>query len=376
MKRDQQAALFSSLFLIGSAEVVAGPMMAFMGAHFGVRSTDIAYLTGAYGLTYGVIAIFAGPFSDRFGRKRPLQFGLSGFAMLCAFLPGAPDLMSALALSALMGVCAAIIQPNALSLVGDTVPAGQAGQFIGRVFVGLMLAFVLTPALAGYLADTVGWQAAYYGLSVMALLVLFAVSVVFPRYPPAKNRHVSFWTAHRGALATKGAIRPLSASYLWLGWVAGFGAVVAEVCARKLALSPTDAGMLAGFYGMVIIAGNLSNACLHRLFGDAALPFIALVSAIGVAAFLLPAHSPLQLAVMGVPWAFAYGCAGPLHHARLSGLSDRYRGTINSYHASLLNLGIFSVSLLMGALVPAASWPAFCLAVSFTTVLGAALLIR
>ncbi len=379
MHKTRLAALISCLFLIGSAEVVAGPLMAFMGPHFGVAPGKIAYLPAAYGLAYAVVALLAGPFSDRFGRRRPLQGGLFGFAVFCALVPHAPHLAAAVALSALTGVCAAIVQPNALSLVGDEAPADQVGRLIGRVFIGLMLAFVLTPAAAGWLADTAGWQSAYYGLSGAALVVLWHVSAVFPARPSAcgaGTAALGFGAAHRHALSIPGAVLRLSASYLWLGWVAGFGAVVAAVCARKLGLSPTDAGLLAGFYGVAVIAGNMSNARLHRLLGDRALPLMALVSAAGILAFLLPVDAMLPLALAGVPWAFGYGCAGPLHHARLSALSDRYRGTINSYHASLLNLGIFSVSFTMGRLASAAALPVFCLVVAAVGVLGALLLCR
>jgi predicted MFS family arabinose efflux permease len=180
---------------------------------------------------------------------------------------------------------------------------------------------------------------------------------------------------HREALKTPGARRRLSASYLWLGWVAGFGAVVAEVASRKLSLSPTDTGLLAGFYGLAVIAGNLASGKLQRMAGEAALPGAALVAAVGLLGFMLPVGSMAQLALLGLPWAFGYGCAGPLHHARLSALSERCRGTINSYHASLLNLGIFSVSFALGTVVPRFSVTLFCGLVGVVTLLGACLLI-
>jgi predicted MFS family arabinose efflux permease len=381
MNTRQLGTLFGCLFLIGSAEVVAGPMMAFMGAHFGVPSGAIAYLPAAYGLTYGGVALLAGPLSDRWGRKRPLQWGLLGFALLCALMPTAPNLGLAIALSALTGLCAAIIQPNALSLVADLSAPDQVGRRIGHVFIGLMLAFVLTPVLAGQLADTLGWASAYWALSALALVALAAASTFFP---PDGQAHTSvggglstFSSAHRHALSTPDVRWRLGASYLWLGWVAGFGAVVAEVVARQLASSsPAQAGLLAGFFGLTVMAGNLCGSGLQRWMGHAALPTMALASAMGVWLFVLPLSSPWALALAGIPWAFGYGCAGPLHHARLSALSGRWRGTINSYHASLLNLGIFSVSALMGQMASATTLTAFCGVVGGMALLGSALLWR
>jgi predicted MFS family arabinose efflux permease len=167
---------------------------------------------------------------------------------LSAAIPSAPHLLAAIVLSALAGVCAAVVQPNSLALVADESPPAEVGRRLGQVFIGLMLAFVLTPVLAGRLADTWGWRSAYYAMAALAVLAALAVARNFTDRLPASHAHMNFLATHREALKTPGARRRLSASYLWLGWVAGFGAVVAEVASRKLSLSPTDTGLLAGFY--------------------------------------------------------------------------------------------------------------------------------
>ncbi|HEY8065847.1 MAG TPA: MFS transporter [Methylosinus sp.] len=348
----QLSILAAALFLVGSAEVVAGPLMTAMAPDFGVPAAAIAYLPAAYGLAYAGFAIFAGPLSDRFGRKRPLQAGLLGFSLLSAALANSSNLSVAIALSGMAGLCGAFVQPNSLSFVADTSSPQDVEVRTARVFVGLMSAFVITPSIAGWIADRYGWRCAYYLLALLAALAFLAVSLAFRPGRSHGGGVVSFVATHRGALATPGVVRRLAASYFWLGSVAGFGVVVADVAARKLSLSPTDAGLLAGFFGLVTIAGNLAGPTVRGLLSDKALPIACFVASAGVFAFALPTHSALQLGLVGLPWAFGYGCGGPLHHARLSGMSAQFRGTINSYHASLLNLGIFSTSFLFGALAP------------------------
>src|SRR6218665_406999 len=359
MQTQQIAALFACLFLIGSAEGVAGPMMSAMSVDFGVRSSAIAYLPAAYGLSYGAVALIAGPLSDRWGRKLPLQAGLLGFALLNASIPGAAPLPAAIVLSALAGLCAAIIQPNALSLVADESPPEQVGRRLGQVFIGLMLAFVLTPVRAGRLADTLGWRSAYYALALLSVLAWLAVTRAFARRPPGAGARTDFLTMHRQAWRTIDVRRRLSVSYLWLGWVGGVG-------------GGGGGGVFGGGGGR---GGVGAPPRLHRALGQAALPVMAIVAALGLLGFMLPVESMAQLLLLGLPWAFGYGCAGPLHHARLSALSERYRGTINSYHASLLNLGIFSVSFLLGAVVPHFPVTLFCALVGAVTLLGACLLL-
>ncbi|PWB93914.1 MFS transporter [Methylosinus sporium] len=370
----QLSILAAALFLVGSAEVVAGPLMTAMAPDFGVAPAAIAYLPAAYGLAYAGFAIIAGPLSDRFGRKRPLQAGLLGFALFSAGLANSSNLSVAIALSGLAGLCGAFVQPNSLSFVADSSSPEEVDVRTARVFIGLMSAFVVTPSIAGWIADRFGWRYAYYLLALLAALAFVAVSAAFRPGRSHGGGVVSFVATHRGALATPGVLRRLAASYFWLGSVAGFGVVVADVAARKLALSPTDAGLLAGFFGLVTIAGNLAGPLVRRLLSYRALPIACLAASAGVFAFALPAGSVAQLALIGLPWAFGYGCGGPLHHARLSGMSAQFRGTINSYHASLLNLGIFSTSFLFGALAPSGLGAFFAL-IGGISLIGATLLV-
>ena len=52
MTLGQLSILAAALFLVGSAEVVAGPLMTAMAPDFGVLPAAIAYLPAAYGLAY------------------------------------------------------------------------------------------------------------------------------------------------------------------------------------------------------------------------------------------------------------------------------------------------------------------------------------
>ena len=368
-------ALWLCLFVIGSAEVVAGPIMQVMGQSFGVPSSVVAYLPAAYGLAYAVIASVAGPISDRWGRKRPLMISLSIFSLLCGLLPASGGIATAVALSAALGTMAAIIQPASLSLVSDVTAPADMARRIGQVFIGLMTAFIVTPAVSGLVAARFGWQASYYILALLAAIAALLVARLFPADRQRYLAPVTLLAMHRGALRLDEIKVRLAASYLWLGWMAGIGAVAAEIARRKLETGPVEAGAVAAFWGGLIMVGNLSGHRIEKRLHAGALPIMAGIAAIGVLALLLPVTSAVVLAGAGAAWAFGYGCAGPLHHARLSSLSDEYRGTVNSYHASLLNLGIFSVASLYALTLGALSLTTFIVVVAAMGSTGAFLLI-
>ncbi len=113
MKTSQIATLFGCLFLIGSAEVLAGPMMGAMSADFGVRSSAIAYLPAAYGAQLrrggpaGRTAV--GPLGTQAAAARR---GCSGSRCSALSFPARPSAGRHRPGRALAGVCAAAVRPT------------------------------------------------------------------------------------------------------------------------------------------------------------------------------------------------------------------------------------------------------------------------
>lgn len=338
----------ASMFLIGSAEVLAGPMMVEMGAHFGVASALIAWFPASYALTYAILAPLLGPVSDRFGRKSLLVPGLVGLALALLVVAAAPRFSVALTASAFAGSCAAAIQPNALAIVNDSVAPERMAAAIGRVFMGLTLSFVLVPPLSGVLAARVDWRAAYV---VIAALALTTAILALRAHVPARvaSARLGFARSFSEALALHGVRRRLAASFLWLGLSIGVSTILPEIVRRRYALSTEVIGILAGIYGLSTVLGNALSGCAARHGARRVL-------AVGVSASILgcfvvgvvPAVPGIVAVLAGVLWAVGYGAAGPTHHTALSGLSERVRGTVTALHASLLNLGIMVVAFAAG----------------------------
>jgi predicted MFS family arabinose efflux permease len=336
--------LMGAMFLIGTTEVMAGPMLVDIGRHFGVPSARAAWLSAAHALTYGLLAPLLGPFSDRLGRKALLVPGLLGLAVAAASIPFAPRFELALLAGVFGGLSAAAIQPNALAIVNDDPDKSQLASATSRVFMGLTLSFVLVPPVTGLLAARFDWRAAYFVVAAIAALNALLVARL-GNVRGKVDTAPEFLRSYREAFALPGVRRRLAASFLWLGLCIGMSTMLPEIARRRFGLSTESVGLLAGGFGLATVLGNWLAGSAARL-GRARLVAVgASASIVGcVVVGVLPSVSLLLALVGGVIWAIGYGAAGPTLHGTLSQLSGRVRGTITALHASLLNLGIMAVA--------------------------------
>jgi predicted MFS family arabinose efflux permease len=334
-----------ALFMIGTAEVVAGPMMTRMGAEFGVSSARIAWFPASYALVYALLAPLLGPFSDRFGRRVLLLAGLVGLAGSMLLIALAPSFVFGLVASAAGGLWAAAVQPNALAIANDGVESSQQAEATGRVFVGLTASFVAVPMLSALLAARASWRIAY-ALATVGALIAAALAARLPvsgrRKPPSAVLRWRF-----GALlATPGVTPRLAVSFLWLGLSVGLSAILAELVRRRFQLSIQSTGVVVSTFGLVTMFGNsLTGGVSKRWKSPRVVKAGVLATACGCLVIgVLPIHSRVIAGIAGIVWALGYGIAGPFHHASLSGGDEAARVTVTAMHASLLNLGIVGVA--------------------------------
>ena len=342
------ALLACMLFLIGAAEVVAGPMMKEMAADLGVAAPTVAWLPSLYALTYALCAPLLGPWSDRLGRRTLLLPGLGGLGLANMVVAATSSMPAAACASALAGLCAAAVQPNALAIVADHArPQDQARQF-GQVFAGLMFSFVLTPLLAAGMAAHGSWRLAYAALGLMAWTAALASVRRLPSTPrPAVHAARPYWASLGQALRRDGVAPRLGVSFLWLGLSAGIFAVLGEVLRRQFSLDTAHLGWALGLLGLATVAGSHLVAPVTRMLGNTSRTvWLAVpISMAGTLTLGLISGQwlPALLALLAL-WAFLYGAAGPCHHTDLTHAAGDLTGTVTSVHASLLNLGIAFVS--------------------------------
>jgi len=149
-------------------------------------STDMAtvgYSLTAYflGICFG--QLIYGPVIDRFGRKKPILFGLSLFTAAsvgCANAPGIVWFIACRTLQALGG-CVGMVAGRAV--VRDLFPVSVTAKIFSTLMLVMGVAPVIAPTVGGIVANMLGWRYIFW---ILALFSSFMMLVTYFFLPESK----------------------------------------------------------------------------------------------------------------------------------------------------------------------------------------------
>jgi DHA1 family bicyclomycin/chloramphenicol resistance-like MFS transporter len=121
-----------------------------------------------------------GPLLDRFGRKRPMYFGLSLYllsSIACALCKSA-DMLIALRLLQAIGGCSGMVASRAM--VRDIFPVEENAKIFSLLMLVVGVSPIIAPTLGGYVTAVFGWQSVFIILAVMCAFTLAAVHFTLP----------------------------------------------------------------------------------------------------------------------------------------------------------------------------------------------------
>jgi MFS transporter, DHA1 family, multidrug resistance protein len=301
-----------------------------------------------------------GPILDRFGRKRPLYFGLTLYLLAsaaCVFITSAEALI-VLRLFQALGGCAGMVASRAT--VRDVFPVEENAKVFSTLMLVIGISPVIAPTLGGYISGNFGWQYVFVVLTFLAAFILIAVHFAFPttkKPDPTKSmkpgaivkgywnvmREPQFYTyALTGSLASSGLYAYISGSpyvfmelykvtekqYGWIFALIALGLIISSQLNSVLLRIYTSeqiipfALLCQSFVGTVLFLGTLVGWL--DLFSTIFFIFIFLCCQ----GFTFPNSSALSLA----PFSQNAGSASALLGAIQMGV-----GTLTSALVSILN---------------------------------------
>ncbi|MBK4991145.1 MULTISPECIES: multidrug effflux MFS transporter [Pseudomonas] len=161
------------------------PAFPAMAQAFATDEQHVQATLAAYFLGLSMGQLLYGPVADRFGRRKPLMFGVTLFtlaSLACAYAPSLDALVLARFVQALGG-CAGMVLSRAI--VSDKCDPVASAKVFSQLMLVMGLAPILAPMLGGVLVNLVGWQSIFLALSLFSAGCLLAVSLGLPESMPA-----------------------------------------------------------------------------------------------------------------------------------------------------------------------------------------------
>ncbi len=309
----------------------------------------------SYILGFGVPQLFAGPLSDRFGRKIILRLSFL-FYIICGFAcMFAPSFAGLLVLRTLQGISAAGIRVTAAAIIRDLF----AGRGMARIMSFVMTIFMIIPIIAPGIGQIIlifaDWRWTFGVLGIAGLLVWLWTELRLPETLDAQNMRLL-----KPAVIAQGywqvITNPLTRGYM-LGSGVLFGALFAFIGASEQIFSDIFdqetyfALWFAGIAGALTVV-NFINARIVERFGMRRISHIALLVfiALSSANMLCAVIFGPKLGLFFPLFALTFGCFGMVG-ANFSALAMEPLGKLAGTGSAAYGFTTSGLSSLIGLLV-------------------------
>lgn len=280
---------------------VTGPVLLSLAAGLSVSLSAAASVASLYYLLYGIGQPLWGLCSDRLGRVRTMRLALAVSAAASGFAVISPNLPLLVLTRAVAGAAMGAVVPTCLVYVGDAVPFVRRQHTLTDLNAATAGGITVATALAGVLAVTVSWRAAFaVPAAGAAVLVVLLRRLPEPARPAGRQAGVLTVLRHRwGRLV-------LLLSLIEGAALLGFLTYLPPLL-ESGGQSPTAAGLVVALYGIgLLLASRVVKRQVSRVRPEL---LIAVGATCLVVAYSVIATSQTPVAVgigatlIGAGWA-------------------------------------------------------------------------
>ena len=174
------AVVVTAVFVSVVAGTMVNVVVPVMGEDFGASEAQVGWVVTSHMLVFAVGVPLYGRISDFFSLRRLFSLGLLVFAvgsLVCALAPSLPTLVFGRVVQA---VGDAAIPALAGVAVAKVLPPGRRGGALGLILSSVGVGASVGPILGGFVEQFFGWHYLFYGVFVMALLLIPSSLKVLP----------------------------------------------------------------------------------------------------------------------------------------------------------------------------------------------------
>jgi predicted MFS family arabinose efflux permease len=324
---------------------------------YGLSDTQLGLFSGlAFALGTLAASLPLGTFADRGSRKSLLAACIGTWSAMTLLCGLAGNYLSLLLLRFGVGAAEAGLQPTALSMISDAVPASHRTKAIATVHMGIAIGTLIGFVAGGWVATHFGWRAALLIVGFPGLVLALVVALTIGE--PARISNAAD-PAGQVSLAAFFALLwrdkallhvVLAVAILWLctssssAWWASFFLRSYELPLATIGVimaGATGIGGLVGNFMSSVLSERLARGRPERLallaFGGAAIYFpLSLVTLLAHNLVIVVTTLFLQMVCYFLIFSPAYSLAMGLAEARIRGRT----AAIMAMGATVIGYGI------------------------------------
>lgn len=332
----------------------------------------VGVLLAASSVTWGIVSIFAGVASDRFGRRPVLLVGLVGLALSPLGLAFALVIPVAFVARVIGGFGGGAFMGTAFAAASDAFPSAERGRALGWMITGQSIALVLGVPLVAYIGSFIGWRGA---LAIQGVAVVFAALLVWlavPGQPPRKPADVAPAPSVL-TLLTPRVTALMLANTMERFCYGGVAVYLATFLTTSYGISLELLAVGLGMVALGNLVGNFIGGELSdRLRSRTALAAISLAVTGALALPLLLWQPGLWISVLlGFVYTAANAIGRPSLVAAVSEVSNEARGALLGVNMTFASFGWLGSQAFGGWLIATMGFPVFGLLIASCGMVGA-----
>jgi EmrB/QacA subfamily drug resistance transporter len=178
-----------SLLLVGMDVTIVNVALPAIQRDLHASLSGLQWIMDAYTLVVASLLMLSGSISDRVGRRRIFQIGLTVFvagSFLCSM---AHSIGQLIAFRAIQGLGASMLNPVALSIVANVFKEPkERARAVGLWGAVGGISFAVGPLLGGALTQTVGWRSIFWINLPLGILAVILAAIFVPESKAPKAR--------------------------------------------------------------------------------------------------------------------------------------------------------------------------------------------
>ena len=292
-------------------------------------------------VTWGIVSIFAGVASDRFGRRPVLMAGLLGLAVAPLGLAAATTYWVGVLSRFAGGFGGGSFMGTAFAAAADAVPSSERGRALGWLITGQSLGLVIGVPMVTYLGALIGWRGS---LAIQGMLMVIAGVLVWlavPRQPPRQEQQDEEPAVNVWRLLTPRVIALLSANGLERFCYGGVAVYLATYLITSYGASLESVAVGLGIVALGNLLGNFVGGELSdRLRSRTALASLSLAVTGCLALPLLLWQPGLFVSIaLGFVYTAVNAIGRPALLASTSEVSSQARGALLGVNMTFASAG-------------------------------------